>query len=268
MSDVDDPAFDEAYALLDAEFGAKGELERRDAYEAYLARATETLGHRIVVARDRDGTIAAVRDCNVTAKDGVVVVFLSHVLVLPPHRRTGLGSVMRHVPVALGRRAGGSELLMAAEMEPVKAGDPDTVVRLLAYGRAGYRAIDPASLPYLQPDYRAHDLIDRDGLRPVPLLPVVRWVGHETETSLPKRLARAYVEHLYAIVGVHCREQDLARPRAFTLGVLDRAPGDHVALLPLPTTPDDPAAAALSADRVLSYYPSELPPPGITKRVL
>jgi hypothetical protein len=183
----DDPDFERAYALLDAEFGAKGELERHDALIGYFPRARGDAGYFLAVARDEDGTIAGVRDCHVSvdAQARVVVVFLSHVLVLSPYRRSGLGGVFRHLPVTLGRRAvaslpgGAGELLMAAEMEPWVAGASDTVTRLVAYGRAGYKIVAPQRLPYLQADYRAHDAIDADRLRPVPLLAVVRWVGHE-----------------------------------------------------------------------------------------
>jgi hypothetical protein len=222
-----------------------------------------------VIARDEDGAIAGVRDCNVSvdARARVVVVFLSHVLVLPPYRRSGLGGVLRHLPVTLGRRAVASlpdsagDLLMAAEMEPWVAGASDTVTRLVAYGRAGYKIVDPQRLPYLQADYRAHDAIDADRLRPVPLLAVVRWVGHEGAREIPRALAAAYVEHLYGFLASHCRAADLERLRRPTLAAL----GDAEVPVPLLDAPrpvvngvDDAALAPLARERVLAYYPPSL----------
>jgi hypothetical protein len=261
-----DPAFAEAHAALDAEFGAKGELETLAAIHAYLAAATPTLGYKLVVARDERGALAGVRDCHVSQDAGarLVIVFLSHVVVASGHRRSGLASLLREVPAVLGRRAAadlgeGVDVMLAAEMEPFDAEDPATVVRLYAYGRAGFKIVDPRAMPYCQPDYREHARIDATGLRPVPLLAVVRWIGHEGARELPKRLAAAFVEHLYRIVGAHCRQSDLAPPRAHTLGVLAAWPGDTAPLLDAPASLDDARALApLSRDRVLGYYPPSL----------
>ena len=99
----------------------------------------------------------------------------------------------------------GGDLVLAAEMEPFDPEAEDTRVRLLVYGRAGFKIVDLRALPYCQPDYREHALIDADRVRPVPLLAVVRWVGHETARAIPRHLAAAFVEHLYRIVGAHCQ---------------------------------------------------------------
>jgi GNAT superfamily N-acetyltransferase len=264
---ADGSDFEQAYALLDGEFGAKGELERRETLLGYLSRETATYGYRLVLARDAEGKVAAVRDCHISIDPGAhtVVVYLSHVLVLPPYRRSGLGSLMREVPAALARRAMAGakleppvDLLLAAEMEPVAEGAVDTVTRLVAYGRAGFKVIDPSYLPYCQADYREHARIDADRPRPLPLLPVVRWVGHETAREIPRSLAAAYVEHLYRIIGVHCREQDLALPRAHAMDTLARHPGP-VPLLPPPRAMDDrDALAPLAREKVLAYYPASL----------
>lgn len=248
--DAGEPDVAAAYALLDAEFGAKGELESMDALRAYFARAAgPDEGYKLVVARDRDdGAIAAIRDCHVSVdrRSGLAVAYLAHVLVLPPHRRSGLAALLRAAPVAFGRRAlraagldpAAADLLLAAEMERPVAGAADTVARLVAYGRAGFAAIDPGCLPYAQPDYRPHRVIDADRLRPIPLLAVVRWVGHEDARALPKRLAAAFVEHVYAALSAHCRAADLAVPRAATLAKLATSP-EPVPLLELPKAPDD-----------------------------
>ncbi len=262
-----DPAFEIAYGLLDGEFGAKGELETRAAIRGYLARATPPGGYRLVLARDERGDVAGVRDCHasVDVAAGVIVVFLSHVLVLPPHRGSGLASLLREVPAALGRSAAAEatlerpEIMLAAEMEPVVLDSPETIVRLVAYGRAGFSVVDPAALPYGQPDYREHARIDADRPRPIPLLAVVKRLGRETERTIPKALAAAFVEHLYRIVGSHCREQDLARPRDHALGALARAPGERVRLLDLPRGMEDRAALSpLLREVVLRYHPPDV----------
>ena len=269
---AEDPDFEIAYGLLDGEFGAKGELETRAAIEGYL-RADPThasagqAGYWLVLARDERGEVAGVRDCHasVDSEGRFVVVFLSHVLVMPAFRGSGLGSVMRAVPASLGRAAAEGarmerpEIMLAAEMEPAVLGAADTLVRLIAYGRGGFSIIDPRALPYCQPDYREHRAIDLDRARPVPLLAVVRRLGREDEATIPKAMAAAFVEHLYRIVGSHCRASDLAAPRAHTLAALARTPGETVPLLRAPRTLDDrDAIDPLSRDVVLPYYPPSL----------
>jgi hypothetical protein len=238
------PEAAEAYRLLHAEFGAKGELEREEVVRGWLDRREEpTLAYRLLVARDASDRIVAVRDCHVSVDRAarICVVYLAHVLVLLAHRRTGLGGLLREVPLALGRRAtadlAGPEILLAAEMEPVAPGDRDAIVRLVAYGRAGFRIVDPARLPYQQPDFRDHRAIDADRPRPVPMLAVVRRTGHENEDALPHALAVAYVEHLYRVFATHCRKADLAGPRAHALAALGDAPA--VPLLRPPADLDD-----------------------------
>src|SRR5262249_21305267 len=153
----------------------------------------------------------------------------SHTFVVPAHRRSGLGALLRAAPVTLGKRAladadhtpAASDLVLAAEMEPVRSGALDTVTRLVVYGRAGFSVLPPRVLPYCQPDFRdlaalraADPSVEA---RPLPLLAVVRWIGHEGATALPARLAAAFVRHLYAVFATHCDERDLARPRAHAL---------------------------------------------------
>lgn len=278
-------AFDEAYRLLDAEFGPRGELERREVVARWLdERADAAQGpgplsrrYHLIVARDRDGRIAGMRDCHVVVDPtrAVAVVYLAHALVLDEHRRTGLATLLRTAPVTLGRRAlaalaastgaaaagARAELLLAAEMEPIVAGDPASIVRLVAYGRAGFRAVAPRCLPYCQPDFRDLDARapnERDVPRPLPLVAVVRWIGHEDATALPARLADAFVRHLYAVFATHCRDVDLAGPRERALEAL-RAAGDPVPLLALPAgTGDTAAITPLTRDEVLRWHAEPL----------
>ncbi len=248
-------AFDEAYAALHAEFGPRGELERREV----IARWLEAAGgapplertYHLLVARDEAGAFAGVRDCHVTVdrREGLAVVYLAHVLVLPAYRRTGLAARLREAPLALGRRAldaaglhaPDAALLLAAEMEPPRPGDLESLVRLVAYGKDGFSAVAPAALPYRQPDFRA--LAAGSEPRPIPLLAVVRLVGHEGAARLPARLARAFVTHLYTAFATHVRAEHLDALRAETLTALDVALAasarDDVPLVALPRTIHD-----------------------------
>lgn len=267
--------FARAYAALDGEFGARGELERREVVERWIARdaggawarPTPSLRARyhLLEATTEQGELAAVRDCHVVVDTvrGVAVVYLAHVLVLPAHRRGGLSALVRAVAVSLGRRALAElcpaattpELLMAAEMEPASADDAASVVRLVAYGRAGFAAIEPSVLPYAQPDFRDPALIDGTP-EPIPLLAVVRRVGHEGERTLPASLAEAFVTHLYdGVFSSHCRAEHLAGARAHALDTLRASGLANVPLCPLPRDVSDSAALEpISRGRVLPLH--------------
>ena len=271
--------FSEAYAALAAEFGPRGELERREVIAGWLdeGAAPPANGlHRtyhLLVARDEKGDLAGVRDCHVVLdRTGVAVVYLAHALVLAPYRRMGLGALLRRVPIEIGRAAIAEaglaasqvDLLLAAEMEPVSLDDEATIIRLRAYGKDGFAAIAPAALPYFQPDFRDLDALDAldgksDEPRPIPLLAVVRFIGHEDAVSLPARLARAFVTHLYAVFATHVRRDHLESLAAATLAVLDAFPHADVPLLPLPRSADDVSRLeALSRDAVRRAHPQEL----------
>lgn len=261
------PSFEEAYGALAAEFGPRGELERREVVVRWLDEPSSTptsssgeelrRTYHLLVARDERGSLAGVRDCHVVwdHREAIAVVYLAHALVLPPYRRTGLGALLRSMPAAIARRVLGEagmdaskvDILFAAEMEPASRGDEASIVRLIAYGRDGFAAIAPAALPYWQPDFRDLDGVLASGgePRPIRLLAVVRFLGHEGALSLPKRLARAFVTHLYAVFATHVRPDHLGALETRTLGVLDALGTPEVPLLPLPRTIDDEAIERL-----------------------
>ncbi|HTN85051.1 MAG TPA: hypothetical protein VL242_15235 [Sorangium sp.] len=249
-----DAAFDEGYRALEAFFGPKGEIERREVLAAWLAGEHTDPGapisatYHMLLARsvDDDGRLAGARDCFVTLDRAArrCVVLLSHALVLPDFRRTGLGALLRAAPVALARRAlreaglgegrspgqasaggeeaeanaggeaeasaAGAEILLAAEMEAVDPDDRDTAVRLFAYGRAGFAAIPPAVLPYAQPDFRDTAALGVTPV-PVPLVAVVRQVGAEERADISRAGAASFLRHYQA---VHARGRPRPHPRA------------------------------------------------------
>lgn len=277
-------AFDEGYAALVAEFAPRGELERREVIARWLdegvrgsrpdAQPAERLrrSYHMLIARDEHGALAGVRDCHVVLdeRDRVATIYFAHVLVLPPFRRTGLAALLRSEPVARAHRfladavadPSTIDLLLAAEMEPPSLDDEASIIRLVAYGKDGFAAIAPAVLPYCQPDFRDLERAGAGKPRAIPLLAIVRFLGHEGAPLLPVRLARAFVTHLYAVFATHVRLDHLAELEARTLGVLDAfasANTRDVPLLPLPRTLDDAAAVTpLSRAAVMPFFPQEL----------
>jgi GNAT superfamily N-acetyltransferase len=227
-------AFEEAYGALAAEFAPRGELERREVIERWLeARRT----YHLLVARDEDGHLAGVRDCHVIVdrQNVMVTVYLAHALVLPPYRRSGLGGMLRRAPIALGQRVttDWSDLLLVAEMERAVPTDVGSLIRLVAYGKEGFRVISPQALPYFQPDF------SEVPVKALPLLAVVHWVDHEEREVLPKRLARALVHHLYTVFGTHVPASHLAELKEHMLAALDAFDSEEIPLLRLPRAIDD-----------------------------
>ena len=241
-------AFDQGYALLNEQFGPTGEIERYETLrDWFLAGSLSPPGapipawYHMILARGPDGALAGVRDCFVTvdAVAGRAVVLLSHSYVAPPFRRGGLAALLRGVPVVLARqaleRAGrpDGEILLAAEMEMVTPRDRDSVIRLVAYGRAGFQVIPPQALPYAQPDFR--DLAHLGlAAEPLPFLCLVRQVGQEGLTTISHARARAFVEHIQAVHRCHTDPAQLELIRAHALGALERDPRDPLPLIQPP----------------------------------
>ncbi len=262
--------FEQGYDLLDATFGADGEIEQRETLRAWfrgsLTPADNPIrtSYHLVFVREPDGRLAGVRDCFVTWHPGTrrVVVLLSHSLVLPEWRRTGVAALLRTIPATLARqradREGGGpwEVTLAAEMEMASPGDRTTMVRFMAYGSAGFRAIPPTALPYAQPDFRDLDAL---GVQPCPLpfLAVVRPVGAEHLPTLPRARVASLVDHLQAIHAGHCKPAHLEEIRTHALGALGRYPADEIPLLDLPHHPSEVARLdPLTRSEAFPHYPS------------
>ena len=213
--------FEEVYALLDAEFGPKNELEAKATLAGWLGRHGVVDGlfvaYHLLSCRDADGALAGARDCFVIRRGlGPWVVLLSHVFVGPAWRRSGLGALLRAAPVALLRAAGArdeDERVLAAEQELIDPADEASIVRQLAYGRAGFSALNPQVFPYAQPDFRPHDVAAADP-KPVPMMLTLRRLGLESATEAPAALAWAVLDAFDVIHGEHCLPGDLAARRA------------------------------------------------------
>ena len=272
--------FDEAWGTLHSYFGPTGEIEREETLRAWFARGSLSeagapirVTYHAVLARDRDGSLAGVRDCFVTVDAAArrAVVLLSHNLVLPDHRRSGLAALLRTVPVTLAREAlaqagagpgdgggegsHGGEILLVAEMEMVEAKDRASVVRLMSYARAGYRVVPPWILPYAQPDFRDLDALG-EAPKPLPFLALVRHASRLDPWEMPRAHAQAVVEHLFAIHRCHCKLEHLLPLRENALRHLEAFPGESIPLLRPPASPAEVGGLwPLLRVRTLPYYP-------------
>ena len=223
IRDVDDPDFAPVYERLWEEFGASGGMEPRSVIEERLrwdpsaAVGPYARAYEMWVVR-RSGEVAALRDHSVAIRldaaggqpAGPVVVHLSHALVLPAHRGSGLAAWLRALPLQVARRAmaaarvgPGTEIVLAAEMEPLDPREPGTGVRLRSYGRAGFSMVDPTAVSYAQPDFRSPEELAGSTPRTHPYALVLRRVGRESENAIPAAELAAVVDAIYAIYGAH-----------------------------------------------------------------
>jgi hypothetical protein len=212
-------------AILERWFAAGSLSKPEDAIQCQYA---------MVLAYERStGAFAGVRDCFVTLDRATrrAVVLLAHTLVLPEFRRSGVAAILRSVPVVLVPDDA-EEVLLAGEMDMAVPEPKDTVVRLLAYGRAGFRVIPPTTLPYAQPDLR--DLSGGLEPEPLPFLCLVRQVGEEDRRDIPRARVRAFVEHIDAVHRCHIDGAQLDAIRDHAFRALAHVEGDPLPLLDLP----------------------------------
>lgn len=209
---IDDPWFEPAYAPLWEEFGAKHEMERRETLAARF-QLVPRMRYEMVLVR-QGGVFAAARDHTAIPTDAETVVHLSHLLVAPAQRRSGLAGWMRAFPVALAREGRpAAPVTLAAEMEYDDGRDPHRAIRLRAYEKAGFLKVDPARVSYHQPDFRAPEVIDAEGgASPVPFQLLLRRVGREGAGTMTGAELRRIVRALYTMYGAQFRPQDMTHP--------------------------------------------------------
>ncbi len=218
-----DPEFTVAYQRLWGEFGPRGEMEtervirERIAWEPTRPVGSCALAYELLVLR-RSDNLVAVRDHTAVVRlghdhrpvAGPVVVHLSHALVEPSDRGTGLAGWLRALPLSAARRIARAcgldaehPVILVAEMEPAGPDDAVRRGRLRSYTRAGFRKIDPEVAPYAQPDFRSADVLASASPRAISLELVVRRVGREGEGEMPAAEVAAVVESIYAVYGAH-----------------------------------------------------------------
>lgn len=245
---ADRAAFQRGWAALNEVFGPVGEIEAADVLWRWLTApnipedALRVARYRMVLAYDRDGQLAGVRDHFVVLdrSTGRVLILMSHSLVLQNARRTGLGALLRAAPLASARRlldgwrVTPAEVLLIAEMEPIDPARRDQVVRMFAYAEAGFGVVPPDVLPYAQPDFRRLDLPEYP---PVPLMVLIRQVGEEHRTDAPLARIQAIVPLIHVVHGAECPPGHLRPIRAHTDAAIASKATDPQPLVRLPRGP-------------------------------
>ena len=130
-------------------------------------------------------------------------------------------------------------------MEYFSPDDRLSLQRILFYGRGGFDVIDPRHFPYRQPDFRDPAVDPATGNTPVPFMLLLRRMGRERQARLPIDEASAVMRLLYDEFACFCTPEFLQNSLDIVLQRLDerRAKGKtDVALLPLPTGAQEPAA--------------------------
>ncbi|NDC80509.1 MAG: hypothetical protein EB090_04465 [Verrucomicrobia bacterium] len=229
IESAQDPLFQVGFMKLTDLFGPRGEMETRPVIEHRFSwnirqpQPGKPLFHyAMILALDPGNQVAAVRDytaiVHAPPERAACTVHLSHLWIDPAYRRSGLAGWMRAFPVetartllARARHALHAPITLAGEMEFPDGLDEARNIRLLAYEKAGYLKVDPKLIPYLQPDFREPADIDAsDGPRPIPMTPIIRRVGRESENSAPASEIRTLIRDLYAMYSDTFRPSDMA----------------------------------------------------------
>lgn len=244
IRDPDSPEFHAAYDLLDGFFGPLGELEDRGVLarfvrERLLQYAPGASGTYHLVGAWDGPELVGVRDCyvDVDENEGISLVALSHSFVVPRWRRSGLAALFRALPVSLARRAQAARFgralptLVAAEMEPADPAVPESIVRLVAYGKSGFAALDPERFRYSQPDFRAEPGAAHTGIA---MLGVVR-VFDLPHDALPPAVAEVYPRLFHVCHRMYLPAERVDPSEKHAVSTL-RASAAPVRLLPLPTS--------------------------------
>jgi GNAT superfamily N-acetyltransferase len=242
-----DPFFEAAFGALWEEFAAAGEMEREDVIaermkwhpsqmhdEAALLYAMQLI--------TRNGEFVAVRDHTAILLENEpgAIVHLSHNLVAPAWRRSGIAGWLRALPVstaldalaAVGRPID-APVTLVGEMEHFNPSHAATEIRLTSYEKAGYKMVSPELVDYLQPDFRDPRIIDQEnGPQPIPLCLMLRRIGREQEEFVSGAEVCQVVNALYKMYGRSFRKQDMQA----VLETLKNYPPPHTRIPLVPPT--------------------------------
>ncbi len=274
IEDPSDPHFENAYRTLWEAFGPTGEMERREAIEAFLRdspfepfKTGTYVRYFLLVATDEKGVVRGVRDGSVLVNPAyspdLCVVYLSHIYMMPEARGTVLSYWLRISPLEIAvqyladlhqrglvnlplphqpSRYFGMRMNLAAEMEYWAPEDPISLQRVLFYGRGGFDVINPAHFPYRQPDFRDPEEIRATGNCPLPFMLLLRRMGRERQAALPIEEAEAVMRLIYDDFAEFCAPEFLENSLDLVLERLEsqRSRGKRaIELLPMPTGPKD-----------------------------
>lgn len=235
--------FDLAFGALWAEFGEADEIEQPEVLAKRMLWDGRTMEHGCAMRYrmalvTAGGKFAAVRDHTaiVLEERAGAIVHLSHNLVAPEWRRSGLAGWLRSIPIQTARNCLAAQsrpaiepIVLVGEMEHPDPNNQASLVRLTAYEKAGYLKIDPSRVNYLQPDFRPIEEIDLEGkVRPIPMVLLVRRVTREKETLIDGAEVKAIAEALYRMYATGFRPQDM-QP---LFASLEDYPSGSIALLP------------------------------------
>jgi len=221
---TDDSFFETAFGALWAEFGAAGEMEQATVIAERMKWNPSQMhdGAALLYAMQlitRDGEFVAVRDHTaiLLANEPGAIVHLSHNLVAPAWRRSGIAGWLRALPVSTALEALAAAghplnapITLVGEMEHFNPSNAATGIRLTAYEKAGYKMVDPELVDYWQPDFRDPQVIDQEnGPKPIPLCLMLRRIDREHEEFISGGEARQSVNALYKMYGRGFRARDM-----------------------------------------------------------
>lgn len=221
------PEFNFAYECLWREFGIKGELEHKETLSERFLKSLQNsknlspvpFYYEMILVK-KDSHFAAVRDHTIILDldpHPEVFVHLSHLLIDPYFRKTGLAGWMRAYPLQTTREfikilglPNSLPVTLIAEMEPYDIKFSDRVIRLNSYEKAGFRKIASKNFRYYQPDFQL-----RDKMNPVQepqflqLDLVIRRVHREHELTISNTEFKRMVKALYSMYSATLHKENM-----------------------------------------------------------
>lgn len=221
------PEFSFAYECLWREFGAKGELEHKETLSERFLKSFQNsknlsavpFYYEMILVK-KDSYFAAVRDHTIILDldpHPEIFVHLSHLLVHPYFRKTGLAGWMRAYPLQTTREfikilglPNSLPVTLIAEMEPYDTKFSDRVIRLNSYEKAGFRKIASKTFRYHQPDFQLRDKMS-SAQEPqfVHLDLVIRRVNREHELTITHTEYKRMVRILYSMYSATLHEENM-----------------------------------------------------------
>lgn len=221
------PNFNFAYDWLWKEFGEKGELESKENLSLRFFKSlqnskdlsTVPFYYEMILVK-RDSCFAAVRDHTVILDldpHPEIFVHLSHLLIDPHFRKTGLAGWMRAYPLQTAREfmkilglTDSLPITLIAEMEPFDARFSDRIIRLLSYEKAGFKKIASKNFKYYQPDFKQRDKIEQaEEPQFLQLDLIIRRVNREHELTISGIEYKRMIRILYSMYSATLHEDNI-----------------------------------------------------------